>query len=88
MGRMIGVLDFTKFPDNITLKHGRDGEREWWECWKGRRGIVVQRSNPQSPYYIFFIEGEAIRSTHKAYKTIEDAVEDIKALGFNVNLEA
>ena len=90
--RQIAGLDFTDFPDEITLVHGIDGEREWYECWKGKRkGIVIQRGSKTRPFYIFFIDGEAVRTyvsgDLKTYWNLEDAIEELKKLGFKVKVE-
>jgi hypothetical protein len=91
MARRVGDLDFNDFPENITLTHGLDGEREFYEYWRGRKGIVIQRLTRTSYYYIFFIDGKVIRTYKtpeiKAYKTIDEAVDDLKKFGFNVKIK-
>jgi hypothetical protein len=90
MARRVGDLDFSDFPEDITLTYGSDGEREYYEYWRRRKGIVIQRGTRTSYYYIFFIDGEAIRTYKtpeiKAYKTIDDAIDDLKKFGFNVKI--
>jgi hypothetical protein len=90
MARRVGDLDFSDFPEDITLTYGSDGEREYYEYWRRRKGIVIQRATRTSYYYIFFIDGEAIRTYKtpeiKAYKTIDDAIDDLKKFGFNVKI--
>ncbi|MEM2446876.1 MAG: hypothetical protein QW734_09485 [Candidatus Bathyarchaeia archaeon] len=93
MGRRVGDLDFTDFPDDITLEHGKEknGEREWWEYWKGHRGIVIQRLNSKAPFFIFFIEGNAVRTYKmpeiRAFKDVKDAVKELEAFGFKIRLK-
>ena len=88
----VAELDFSDFPNVLRLKHGIDGSREWYECWRGRKGIVVQRASKTHPFYIFFIEGEAVRTYNtpniKAFSTIKDAVKELKELGFEVIIES
>ena len=43
-------IDLARFPKRITLRHGKEGEREWWEWWdnlrkRDRKGVVIQRPN-------------------------------------------
>lgn len=65
--RGLDGIDLDQFPSEVTLTHGKDGEREWWEWWgsKSRRadrlGIVIQRPNQKLPYSIFFEQGKASR---------------------------
>jgi hypothetical protein len=91
MGRRVGDLDFSDLPDEIVLTHGSDGEREYYEYWRRRKGIVIQRATRASPYYIFFIEGKAIRAYKtpniRAYKTIEEVVKDLEEFGFKVKVK-
>jgi hypothetical protein len=91
MGRRVGDLDFGDFPNNITLTYGSDGEREYYEYWRGRKGIVIQRGSRTSYYIIFFIDGRAIRAFKtpdiRAYKTVEEAVSDLEKFGFSVRIE-
>jgi len=59
-------IDLAQFPKQITLRHGRDGEREWWEWWddlkKMSKGIVIQRPNQQLPLVIFFEQENTLRT--------------------------
>jgi len=91
MTRRVGDLDFSDFPEDITLTYGLDGEREYYEYWRRRKGIVIQRATRTSYYYIFFIDGEAIRTYKtpeiKAYKTIDEAIDELKKFGFNVKIK-
>jgi len=84
-------LDFKDFPKKIELVYGIDGEREYYECWKRNKGVVVQRASKTSPFYIFFVEGKAVRTYNtpeiKAYKNIEEAIKDLKRLGFRITIK-
>jgi len=86
----IGDLDFSDFPREINLVHGIDGEREYYEFWKRNKGIVIQRSTKTSPFYIFFIEGEAVRTYKtpdiRAYNSMEEAIRDLERLGFKISI--
>jgi len=82
-------INLDEFPKNIHLKYGRGGNREWYEFWHNRKGIVIQRIRPH-PYYVFFIDGKVIRTlklrsgwAFVAYN-IKDAVKALEALGFKV----
>ena len=65
--RGLDGIDLNQFPGEVTLTHGKDGEREWWDWWgsKSRRadrlGIIIQRPNQKLPYSIFFEQGETSR---------------------------
>jgi hypothetical protein len=89
--RTIGGLDFDDFPEEITLTHGVEGEREWFEYWRRNKGIVIQRNTSRSPWLIFFIDGEAIRTYKtpdiKTYETIEEAIKDLREFGLNIKIE-
>jgi hypothetical protein len=60
-------IDLDQFPSEVTLKHGKDGEREWWEWTNGKRGknrqdIIIQRPNQKLSWVIFFDQGERVRT--------------------------
>ena len=67
-GYILNGIDLAQFPSEITLKHGKDGGREWWEWWERMRskdrkkGIVIQRPTQKLPFVIFFFRGETIRT--------------------------
>jgi hypothetical protein len=85
-----GGLDF-KFPRDITLTYGKENEREWYEYWKGKKGIVIQRASKTSYWYIFFLSGETIRTYKtpdiKGYQTINEAINELEQIGFNVKIK-
>jgi len=87
----VAGLDFSDFPEVLRLKHGIEGDREWYECWCKRKGIVVQRASKTEPFYIFFIENKAIRTYNspniKVFNTIKDAIKELEKMGFKVTIE-
>jgi hypothetical protein len=81
-----------ELPKEITLTYDKEGAREWFEYWKGKKGIVIQRYLGNY-FYIFLIEGKAVRTYKdintkavKAYKTIEEAIKELENLGFKVKV--
>lgn len=79
-------IDLDQFPSEVTLKHGKEGEREWWEWWdnirrKGRKGIVIQRPNQKLSFVIFFEQGERSR-TLELPLTKEDTTRGVVARCF------
>lgn len=87
--RYVLDIDISEFPKDLTLTHGKEGDREWWEWWERGKGIVIQRYAPR-PYYIYFITGETIRVLKvdeyvtAAFTDIHSAVKALEELGFNV----
>jgi len=59
-------IELDQFPTTITLKHGKDGEREWWEWASGRgsnrKAIVIQRPNQKLSWVIFFDQATRTRT--------------------------
>ena len=88
MKREIAGLDFSDFPEMITLVYGVDGQREWYEHWKRKKGIVIQRAAKTEPFYIFVLDGEMVRTYPKVFWKIEEAVKELEKLGFKVKLYA
>jgi len=64
--RGLDGIDLDQLPSEVTLTHGKDGEREWWEWAKGRgknrQAITIQRPNQKLSWVIFFEQGERIRT--------------------------
>jgi hypothetical protein len=87
-GEKVEIAGF-EFPKEITLTYGKEGVREWFEYWKGKKGLVIQKGNGNY-FYIFFINGKVVRTYKtpdiKAYKTIEEAIKELKNLGFKVKV--
>jgi len=54
------VSDF-KFPEKLRFKYEKDNEREWYEWWNGKRGIVIQKFKKEELWQVFFLNGEVIR---------------------------
>lgn len=81
-----------KFTEPISLKHGRSENREWWEWWKGKIGIVVQRILPDPYFLIFFIDGDVIRmlgyegreNEYPIFESIEEAIKALQSVGIEV----
>ncbi len=59
MERLYVRMDLTVFPRKLRMKYGRDGNREWWEHWSGKRGIVAQRIIP-GHFVLYFIDGNRV----------------------------
>jgi hypothetical protein len=78
-----------ELPKEITLTYDKEGAREWFEYWKGKKGIVIQRYLGNY-FYIFLIDGKIVRTYKnpdiKAYKTIEEAIKELENLGFKVKV--
>ncbi len=96
-------VDLSAFPRRISLIHGKEKGREWWEWWKGERGLVIQRLSPRLPWFVFFQEGDAIRCLERrlteeerergvvavfcSSKSLTEICENLKLLGFDVSLD-
>ena len=87
MKREISGVDFSDFPEKIALDYGIDGQREWYEHWEGKKGIVIQRGAKTEPFYIFVLDSEAVRTYPKVFWKIEEAVKELEKLGFKVKVE-
>jgi len=59
-------INLDHFPRKIILRHGIEGEREWWEWTSGvgkdRKAITIQRYNQAVAWIIFFQHGDIVRS--------------------------
>lgn len=81
------------FPKNVTLTHGEDESRVWWEWREGKRGVVIQKNKLEDVFYVFFFEGKSVRllkvrdDSPAAFRTINEAVEALRELGFDVKLK-
>jgi hypothetical protein len=78
------TINDIEFPKELTLTYGKKGKREWFEWWKSKRGIVIQRYRGEY-FYIFIIDDEGAM-TYNTYKTATEAVKDLESLGFKVKL--
>lgn len=90
----VSDVDFSLYPKNIKLVHGEDERREWYEWWKRKNGIVIQRIKPEPYWYIFFLQGDKARTVHvRSNKdevfvgSPEECLEALKKLGFKPELE-
>lgn len=49
--------------EHVELIHGKEGEREWYECWREAGGhevgIVIQRFR-QEPWFMYFVVDDRI----------------------------
>ncbi|RUM29612.1 MAG: hypothetical protein DSY32_03030 [Aquifex sp.] len=54
------ISDFN-FPEKLYFRYGKDGKREWYEWWNGKKGIVIQKFKEERYWQVFFLNGEIIR---------------------------
>ena len=78
---------------------GNSRKRQWYEIWKGKKGIVIQRFSGH-PWAIFFIDGDIVRTpSYRAknhsgkwvdvmpvFTSVEQAVDFLKST-FGINAE-
>ena len=95
-------MDFLRdFPKRIVLVPRAEEGVKWFEFWQGRgsklRGIVIQKDCQCPDYYLLFIKGGEVRTFSEqtwsrgvhpvtTFKSVHEAVETLRDLGFEVIL--
>jgi len=94
-------MDLSEFPKKLKLRHGIEGSQEWYE-WKDKwKSVVIHRVKPR-PWGIYFIRGGTVRMVEEELtaedirkgiigrpfesERLEDCIEALKSLGFEVEL--
>jgi len=87
---MDGLLPYF-LGEKWELKYGREGDREWWESWRGKKGIVIQRWRKGEGYGrywgVFLIRGKTVRTSEEVFKDLLSAVRFLKNLGLEVEMK-
>ena len=73
-----------KFDKKLKLEYGQDGNRMWWESWKGKEGVVIQGWRDRGYWSVFFIKGKEVRTLDEVFNTAEEAINHLQQLGFEV----
>lgn len=83
--KTIKDLILYRIPDELELKYGKEGQREWYEYWVGdgkfREAIVIQRNDESRPFYIYIISGDAVRTLDGVFWSIDDAIKELENYG-------